>query len=292
MRDSFSDELKNKCEMVNTFLHDYLRIIECPQKIVYEAMAYSLFAGGKRIRPILMIEVCKMCGGNVEQVIPFAVAMEMIHTYSLIHDDLPAMDDDDLRRGMPTNHVKFGYANAILAGDGLLNMAFEIMSNAKNVSPEKILSAIKEISFSSGTKGMIGGQIIDIAGCNNIDELKFMYSLKTGAIIKSSCVVGAIISNATHEQIMHVRNFADYLGLAFQIQDDVLDVLGDVEVLGKPIGSDEQQNKNTFVTLLGLEKSKELMIEYYNKAVDELKTFGESADFLENLTQYLMLRDR
>ena len=286
------EQLREYAEMVDKYLDQYLPIKDNPQKIIYEAMRYSVFAGGKRLRPALMVGACEMCGGNVEDVMPFACAMEMIHTYSLIHDDLPAMDNDDLRRGRPTSHIKYGEAVAILAGDALLNRAFEVASGAEG-DAQKILKAISILSASSGTEGMIGGQVIDME-CEGkeitLDELRIMHSGKTGAIIRSSCVIGALIGGGSDTEIAAANEFAKNLGIAFQIQDDILDVEGSEEELGKPIGSDAEENKNTYVSLLGIEKAKELMIEYSEKAKNALSPFGEKAEFLKGLTDYLTSR--
>lgn len=286
------EKLSLLIKKIDKALNSYLPEKENPQSVIYTAMRYSLFAGGKRLRPILMLECAKMCGGNESEVMPFACAMEMIHTYSLIHDDLPAMDNDDLRRGMPTSHIKFGEATAILAGDALLNKAFEITSDT-GINPRLALKAISILSSSSGTEGMIGGQIVDIEseGKNiSIEALRYLYLLKTGAIIRSSCTVGAVLSSAGNEEIKAVDEFASNLGVAFQIQDDILDVEGDTETLGKPIGSDEQMQKNTYVKLLGLDESKRLVQKYSDKAKQSLKIFGEKADFLIKLTDYLIDR--
>ena len=286
------EKLSLLIKKIDKALNSYLPEKKNPQSVIYTAMRYSLFAGGKRLRPILMLECAKMCGGNESEVMPFACAMEMIHTYSLIHDDLPAMDNDDLRRGMPTSHIKFGEATAILAGDALLNKAFEITSDTE-INPRLALKAISILSSSSGTEGMIGGQIVDIEseGKNiSIETLRYLYLLKTGAIIRSSCTVGAVLSGAGNEEIKAVDEFASNLGVAFQIQDDILDVEGDTETLGKPIGSDEQMQKNTYVKLLGLDESKRLVKKYSDKAKQSLKIFGEKADFLIKLTDYLIDR--
>ena len=286
------ERLKEYAETVDKYLDEYLPVKDNPQKIIYEAMRYSVFAGGKRLRPALMMGACEMCGGNTEDVMPFACAMEMIHTYSLIHDDLPAMDNDDLRRGRPTSHIKYGEAIAILAGDALLNRAFEVTSSAKG-GAQRILKAISILSASSGTEGMIGGQVIDME-CEGkeitLDELRLMHSGKTGAIIRSSCVIGALMGGGSDEEIAAADEFAKNLGIAFQIQDDILDVEGTEEELGKPIGSDAEENKNTYVSLLGIEKAKELMIEYSEKAKDALSPFGDKAEFLIGLTDYLTAR--
>lgn len=289
------EQLKQYIEKANTALHTYMKTEVNPQKTIYEAMEYSLFAGGKRLRPVIMMAVCDMCGGDSDSVMPFAAAMEMIHTYSLIHDDLPAMDNDDLRRGMPTNHIKFGEAAAILAGDALLNKAFEVMSQYSQLDAAATLEIIKTISVSSGTEGMIGGQIVDIESENksiSIDELRYIHSLKTGAIIRSAAVAGAIAAGADSEHIKAVDDFAHNLGIAFQICDDILDVVGNQEILGKPIGSDAENSKNTYVSIYGLEKAESLAHEYSEKAKKSLESFGEKNKFLIQLTDYLSERKK
>ncbi|MCD8390455.1 MAG: polyprenyl synthetase family protein [Firmicutes bacterium] len=284
--------LKSDVDVIDGALKRYMRRSDNLQSPIYEAMEYSLFAGGKRLRPVLMTECAKMCGGDINEILPFACAMEMIHTYSLIHDDLPAMDNDDLRRGKPTNHIKYGEATAILAGDALLNKAFEIMTEygggAKNA-----LKAINIIAKSSGTEGMIGGQVIDILSEGksiDLDTLKYLHSMKTGAIIRSSCVCGALLSG--EEDTASVDVFALNLGIAFQIRDDILDVIGTEAQLGKPIGSDEEENKTTYVTLLGLQKAEELVKSYSRAAKDALAPYGKKADFLLALTDYLVNREK
>lgn len=282
--------LKEQIDLIDEHLGKYLEKKDNPQSIIYDAMRYSVFAGGKRLRPILMLNVCKMCGGDTDEVMPFACALEMIHTYSLIHDDLPAMDNDDLRRGMPTSHKKFGEATAILAGDALLNKAFEVVSSYKGKQTERAMKAINILSVSSGTEGMIGGQIVDMLSEGKTitpDELRYLHLNKTGAIIRSACVIGAVMSGAGEEEIKVVDGFAQNLGIAFQIQDDILDVTGTEEELGKPIGSDAEENKNTYVSLMGLERSKELAEEYSDSAKKSLDIFGSKADFLKQFTDYL-----
>ncbi len=287
------NELKEKIKIIDEALNKYIPEKDNPQAVIYRAMRYSVFAGGKRLRPILMTEVCKMCGGDIGDVMPFACAMEMIHTYSLIHDDLPAMDNDDLRRGMPTNHIKFGEANAILAGDALLNKAFETAAEYGKVAPNA-MKAMAVMANSSGADGMIGGQIVDIDSEGkdiDIDRLKYIHILKTGAIIRSSCVIGAVVAGADDEEIKSVDEFASNLGVAFQIRDDILDVTGDEASLGKPVGSDVKSEKNTYVKLLGLDKSEKLVEEYSKKAIDALNIFGDKAEFLIRLTNYLVNRN-
>ena len=285
--------LKEQIKFTDGYLDKYLAEKDNPQNIIYKAMRYSVFAGGKRLRPILMMNTCNMCGGDVNEVIPFACALEMIHTYSLIHDDLPAMDNDDLRRGMPTSHIKFGEATAILAGDALLNKAFEVVSQYNGNNPQRAIKAMNMLAVSSGTEGMIGGQIVDMESEGKditLDELKYLHLNKTGAIIRSACTVGALMGGASDGEIKAVDEFAQNLGVAFQIQDDILDVTGDEKELGKPIGSDAEENKNTYVKLVGLEKSKGLAKEYSEKAKKSLEMFGEKAEFLINLTDYLIDR--
>lgn len=287
------ERLEEKIALVDSALDKHLAVKDNPQQTIYEAMRYSIFAGGKRLRPILMLSFCEICGGDVNEALPFACAMEMIHTYSLIHDDLPAMDNDDLRRGMPTSHIKFGEATAILAGDALLNRAFEIVSAYDGKYPERALKAINILALSSGTEGMIGGQVVDIESEGReitLDELRYLYLGKTGAIIRSACTIGTLMGGGNDEEIKAADEFAKNLGIAFQIQDDILDVEGTEEELGKPIGSDKEENKNTYVSLLGLEKSKELSKEYSKKAKDALSVFGGRAEFLKELTDYLVGR--
>lgn len=285
--------LKEKTELINKELNKYLDHAKLPQEKIFDAMSYSVSAGGKRLRPIIMLLVCDMLGGSEKEVLPFACALEMIHTYSLIHDDLPAMDNDDLRRGKPTNHKVFGEAMAILAGDSLLNMAFEITSSAEISDPQKALRAIKELAKSSGVLGMIGGQVIDIESENkeiSADLLLYLHTLKTGAIIRSSGTIGAILSGASEEKIKAIDAFCLNLGIAFQIQDDILDVLGNEQTLGKPIGSDAENHKTTFVTLFGLEKAKEKAVAYTNMAIESLSVFRNKADTLIELANYLTNR--
>lgn len=249
---------------------------------IYEAMQYSLMAGGKRIRPVLTLETCRMCGGDAQAALPFACAVEMVHTYSLIHDDLPCMDDDDLRRGKPTNHKVFGEANAVLAGDALLTAAFEIMTEHRGDLPaERVLEAIDCLSHAAGAAGMIGGQILDMEGEERplgLEELKLMQSLKTGALICAATEMGCIIAGGNEAQRQAVRKYAQCVGSAFQIRDDMLDVTSTDEVLGKPIGSDAENGKTTFVTQLGLERCGLLVDELTQQAIDALTGF-ESPDF-------------
>lgn len=263
-------------------------------KNVAKAMDYSLEAGGKRIRPVLVLEFCRVCGGNWKNAVSAACAIEMIHTFSLIHDDLPCMDDDDFRRGKPSCHKQFGEAMAVLAGDALAIRPFEIISDAKELDAEKRVRLINELSRSSGAEGMIGGQVIDMENeeRDNVDaeNLRFMYSLKTGALIKTSCIMGCICAGADSEKTALAAEYANALGVAFQIIDDILDVVGDESVLGKPTGSDSEENKTTFVTVYGLEKAKEQAKKYTEKALEILDGFEEN-EFLKELTGFLLDRD-
>ncbi len=284
-------ELSERIKVIDTSLNEELPCEDNPQSVIYTSMRYSVFAGGKRLRPILMWEVARIFGKDWEDVREFACAIEMIHTYSLIHDDLPAMDNDDMRRGVMTNHIKFGEDIAILAGDALLNKAFETALKSKS---KNILKALRFLADSAGSEGMIGGQVVDLESEGkdiDLKTLQYIHSLKTGALIRSACVVGAILSDADDNEISSIDEFAKNLGIAFQIRDDILDVTGDSDVLGKPTGSDEENNKNTYVNLCGIEKSKELVIEYSNKAKNALSVFGTRADYLTKLTDYLIDRN-
>ena len=286
-------ELKKRTEVIDTSLDAYLTVRDVPQREIYEAMRYSLFAGGKRLRPMLMWECARMLGGSWETVRPFACALEMIHTYSLIHDDLPAMDNDDLRRGLPTNHIKFGEAIAILAGDALLNKAFEIVSAYEHKDIPRAMRAINVLAASSGTEGMIGGQVVDLLSEGkdiSLSELQYIHLLKTGAIIRSACVIGGILAGADEDELSAIDEYAKNLGIAFQIRDDILDVTGSEEELGKPIGSDAEQDKNTYVKLIGEIRSEGLVNEFSYKAKSALSRFGDRADMLIKITDYLTTR--
>ncbi len=270
-------------DLAEKALAEFIPTLDTPQKNIYEAMRYSLLAGGKRLRPVIMMMSAKMLGKNPEIVLPFACAMEMIHTYSLIHDDLPAMDNDDLRRGRPTNHKVYGEAMAILAGDALLTKAFEIVSSydEPDVPKTAVLAAISVLAKSAGADGMIGGQVVDIEARNeDMELLKYLHSLKTGALIRASGVIGAILAGAADEQIRAVDDFCYNLGIAFQIQDDILDVIGNEEDLGKPIGSDAECGKSTYVTLCGIEKATELADTYTKKAIESLSAFKDNDELI------------
>jgi len=268
-----------------------------PQMLIYEAMNYSLLSGGKRLRPVLLLAAYELFRNDEDTALPFACAMEMIHTYSLIHDDLPAMDNDDYRRGRPSNHKKFGEAAAILAGDGLLNKAFETGLSAAisgGTDYVKALRALHEIAKSSGSEGMIGGQVVDMFGhekISDLEDLKYMYSLKTGAIIKSSVAAGAMLGGANDEQVAALEEFAEKIGLAFQIEDDILDVTGTLEKLGKETGSDAANHKTTYLTYVSVEEARRQAETLTDEAIKRLNIFGEKAFYLKELARYLTSRD-
>ena len=262
-----------------------------PQGILFDSMRYSLLAGGKRLRPVFVFDFCRMAGGCWPDATPFAAAVEMIHTYSLIHDDLPSMDNDDYRRGRPTNHKVYGEAMAILAGDAMLTSAFGHIANAANLSDSAKLRAVSYLSRCAGETGMVGGQVLDILAeqreCTEAEILNIQ-NRKTGALIKAACVLGVMAANGTAEQEFAAMEFADHLGLAFQIRDDMLDVIGDAEKLGKATGMDGQ--KNTFVRLYGLEKCEELVKEHTEAAIDALDVFADS-EFMRELAMSLVGRE-
>lgn len=256
-----------------------------------EAMLYSLQAGGKRLRPVLCLSVASLCGLDPERAMPFAAAIEMIHTYSLIHDDLPAMDNDDLRRGKPSNHKAFGEATAILAGDALLTDAFGVLCRCP-VEAENLLRAAVALALAAGASGMVGGQQLDMAATGGkfmtVEELRSMHAMKTGALLRASCLCGALLAGADTAVCDAVSEYGSSLGVAFQIADDILDVVADTETLGKPAGSDAAQGKQTYPALLGLEESRTLAQQYARAAQDSLKSFdGVDADFLCALAQYV-----
>lgn len=257
-----------------------------------EAMSYSLENGGKRIRPVLTLEFCRLCGGDPEKALPYALAIEMIHTYSLIHDDLPCMDDDDMRRGKPSNHKVFGYADALLAGDALLTFAFEVLLSASD-DPAKLAKAGAVLARAAGCSGMIAGQVMDLQNegvSAPLETVTKTDKLKTGEMISAAAVLGCIAAGGSDEKIAAAEGYARNIGLAFQIVDDILDVTGDEAALGKPIGSDGENGKSTYVSLLGLEKSGELANELDEKAKAYLSVFGDEAGFLKELADRLSSR--
>ena len=275
-------------EFVEAYLKGiYQKYADQPQQPLFKAMDYSLLAGGKRLRPIFALDFCRMCGGDWKTAAPFAAAIEMIHTYSLIHDDLPSMDNDDFRRGRPTNHKVFGEAMAILAGDALLTDAFMMAASAKLPNPADMASAIGLMAEGAGSLGMVGGQVLDIMSEErelNEQEVLDIQSRKTGCLIKIACCLGVIAGGGTQDQLSAAAQFAEDLGLAFQIRDDMLDVIGTQEEMGKGVGTDAA--KNTFVRLYGLEKCEELVQKYTQSAIEALSTF-ENTEFMIALAKSL-----
>ncbi|HIY21465.1 MAG TPA: polyprenyl synthetase family protein [Candidatus Flavonifractor merdigallinarum] len=280
---NYKEQLRQDCQQVEDWLRNCFRGRD-PHADLYDAMQYSLLAGGKRLRPVLLLETCRMCGGEADKVLPFACAIEMLHTYSLIHDDLPAMDNDDLRRGRPTNHKVYGEATAILAGDALLTAAFETMlEQGGDLPPERVLAAAACLGRAAGARGMVGGQALDMAGeghALSLSDVEELQRLKTGALIAAAVEMGCILAGGSADDRAAVVRYAQKLGLAFQIRDDMLDVAGDEQTLGKPIGSDAENEKTTFVTLKGLERCQELVEELTGEAQQALSPFGEAAGFL------------
>ncbi len=288
----FSVIFKTRAKAVEEALDKFVAEKKNPQKKIYEAMRYSLLGGGKRMRGVLALTGGLLAGGTEQEVMPFACAMEMIHAYSLIHDDLPAMDNDDMRRGKPSCHKQFDEATAILAGDALLNGAFELMLTAP-VSAENKIKAMEIIAKGSGTEGMIGGQVVDIAnegGDIDYDTLTYLHSLKTGALIKASLLGGyAACGGSEHNE--KLLEYAGKTGLAFQVIDDILDVIGDEKLLGKKVNSDENNDKKTFINFKGLEGSKEYASQLSHEAIASVGGLGEEGEFLGWFAQYLLNRN-
>lgn len=289
----FKNRLNNYINLVDAELEKFFSNVISSmglQKHTAEAMYYSISAGGKRIRPVLVMEFCRMCGGNPEKSLPAACAIEMIHTFSLIHDDLPCMDNDDMRRGKPSCHKAYGEATALLAGDALENMAFGTL--AESTLPDKVkVKAIKELSYAVGMYGMIGGQVIDTEYESKLDseQLIEMYRMKTGALLKAACRMGCICAEADTSLIEKAAEYADSLGLAFQIIDDILDIIGDAEKLGKPIGSDASNGKLTYASINGIERSSEYAEKQTQIALNALDSFDDN-EFIKELTIYLLKR--
>jgi geranylgeranyl diphosphate synthase, type II len=283
-------------EVINLAIDKYVTEKNVPEKTVYSSMRYSLTAGGKRLRPILALAVCDLFKGDENEVIPYACAIEMIHTYSLIHDDLPAMDNDDYRRGRLTNHKVFGDAIAVLAGDALLNYAFEVMLNDSIKSEAGLLAKTRAmclIAKASGTSGMIGGQVVDLESEGkeiSKEMLKYMHQCKTGAMIKAPIMASAVLCGANEEELSHLEMYAEKIGLAFQIKDDILDIEGNLATMGKKSGSDIANQKSTFVTLYGIDKSKTMLNNITNEAIENIGYFGERSEFLKELALYVINR--
>ena len=286
----YQNQMETYRQAVEETLNGWFTAQDLPQKRLLDAMRYSLLAGGKRIRPVLLLEFCRLCGGDWHAALPFAAAIEMVHTYSLIHDDLPCMDNDDYRRGRLTNHKVFGEANAVLAGDGLLTAAFETLCTAKT-GADVIVREVGILSGAAGELGMVGGQVLDLAGEDTVlteDEVHTIHNLKTSALIRAACQMGVAAAGGTQAQMDAARDYAQALGMAFQIRDDMLDVLGNAEKMGKRTGMDE--HKNTFVTLYGVGRCSQLVEEYTKRACAALSIF-DGAQFLDQLAARLALRE-
>ena len=297
MNKEFCEELAARTKQVEAVIEKYLPKVEGHQKTVVEAMNYSVQAGGKRLRPMLMLETYRMFGGRSEVIEPFMAAMEMIHTYSLVHDDLPAMDNDEYRRGKKTTHAQFGEAMGILAGDGLLGYAFETAAKAFELEPanNQIGKALSVLAQKSGIYGMLGGQCVDVqAEGKTVSEelLRFIYQLKTGALLEASMMIGAILAGATLSEQKQVEQAAGELGLAFQIQDDILDVTSTTEELGKPVGSDEKNHKTTWVTLFGVEEAKQEVERLSRLSVERMDALVVKNEFLTSLMLELIHRKK
>lgn len=299
-KSQFMEELQQKVEHINNVLEKFLPAEEGQQRIIFESMNYSVRAGGKRLRPILMEETYHMFGGSSAVIEPFMAAIEMIHTYSLVHDDLPAMDNDEYRRGKKTTHAVYGEAMGILAGDALLNLAYETAAKAfdMEVADTRVARAFAVLAKKAGVYGMVGGQVVDVESEKSDDcpitreKLDFIYRLKTGALIESSMMIGAILAGASSDEVSRVEQIAAKLGLAFQIQDDVLDVTSTLEVLGKPVGSDEKNNKATYVTFEGLDKAVSDVERISKEAEEQLDDLGYDDAFLKELFEYLIHREK
>lgn len=287
----FTTYYNNQRKLIDSFLEN--RLAKKGISKVDDAMAYSLLAGGKRIRPVLLMATAEALGVKGYNYLPVACGLEMIHTYSLIHDDLPCMDDDDYRRGRLTNHKVFGEAMAVLAGDGLLTLAFEVMLEQKNVDPHVLIETVREMAMCAGNFGMVGGQGLDLENEGksiSAEELRKMHAGKTGALFIAAVRGGAHLAGANEQELLALTKFADLLGLAFQITDDILDVEGTTEDLGKPAGSDEKNHKSTYVSLYGLEAAKALAEKTVAEALECLEMFGENAEALREITRLMCSR--
>ena len=294
---NIKDYLQNRSALVDRALERWMPGQEVLPRSLHQAMRYSVFAGGKRLRPILMIAACESLGGHAGQVLHAACAMEMIHTYSLIHDDLPAMDDDAFRRGRPTNHKVYGEATAILAGDALLTEAFRILADAeanRSVPPATVIKVIELVARYAGSQGMVGGQVVDMESeGKEIDfpTLEYIHTHKTGGLILASVQVGALLGGANDSQVAAIKRFGGAAGLAFQIADDILDVVGDQQHLGKNVGSDQARGKATYPAQLGLDEARQRADELCGIAISALAPLGKPAEILQELARYIVNRD-
>lgn len=293
---NFKEELSQYVKVINTELEKQISKKSCPEEILNRSMEYSLISTGKRIRPVLMIATYQLFNDNFQKCFPFAIAIEMVHNFSLIHDDLPGIDNDDFRHGKPTNHKQFNEATAILAGDGLLNRAYMVISENMMNGKEDVeikIKALKEFSFA--VDRMIAGEYVDteFEGKEISNEyLEYMHQNKTGALIKASVRIGAILAKASEEDINCLSTYAEKIGLAFQIKDDILSEIGDVKKLGKPVGNDRERGKVTFVTKYGLQEAQRMLEEIIYEAIELLRIYGEKATFLKELAIYIKDREK
>lgn len=290
---TFREQLMDYASHTEAALDAALPLRDCPQKEVVEALRYSLLGGGKRLRAALLLAFYQVCGGEGEKALPFASALEMVHAYSLIHDDLPCMDDDDLRRGKPSCHIAFGEATALLAGDALLTHAFDHMLHA-DMEPQRLLAAAGCLSRAIGVYGMIGGQVMDLANESSPDiteqRLKDTDALKTGALISAACEMGCILAGASEEKRTAAKEYAAKIGLAFQITDDILDQCSTTEELGKPVGSDEESKKATYASLYGIEEARRISAELLTQAKESLRAARMDSPFLLDMADYILER--
>lgn len=291
----FEEALTKRALVIDEALELYLPPADAYPPLIHQAMRYSVRGGGKRLRPVLVQAVAEVVGGQAEDVLPAACALEMIHCYSLIHDDLPAMDDDDFRRGKPTSHKVYGEAIAVLAGDALLTLAFSLLAKAGSASPANVVKVISEIASAAGTFGMIGGQVVDTFSAGEsitAGTLEYIHKHKTGALYRAAVRTGAILAGAEERKLAALTRYAEQLGLAFQIKDDILDVEGDAAVIGKPVGSDIKNKKVTYTSVFGLEQARFNAQQAAAAALAALKHFGDEADFLRQLVQFVINRRR
>ena len=293
--DFFTQELRQRKQYIDNCLEKYLGDESLNPPILHQAMHYAVLNGGKRLRPIMVLEGARIAGGKVESVVPTACALEMIHSYSLVHDDLPAMDDDDFRRGQPTCHKVFGEANAILTGDALLTGAFEVMADnalIDGIELKDVVRAIREVAHAAGSQGMIGGQVMDLSGEDKTVayDLSLLHSLKTGELFKASLRAGAILNQLDEADLEALTQFGHHFGIAFQITDDILDVNGDQTLIGKPVGSDEKNVRTTYISLFGVEGAKEKALQSVQACLESLAVFGSEADFLRDLARFTLYR--
>jgi geranylgeranyl diphosphate synthase type II len=293
---SLNTYLQQRSELIEAALNEYLPVVDCPPARLHESMRYSVFAGGKRLRPILLLAACEAVGGDPVKALPAACALEMVHSYSLVHDDLPAMDDDDLRRGQPTNHQVFGEATAILAGDALLTEAFALLSNAETCArmpPARACEIVQILARSSGSTGMVGGQLVDMESEDqriDLATLEYIHTRKTGALIRAAVEMGAVIGEASTEQRQALCRYAEAAGLAFQVADDILDIVADQAELGKKIGSDQDRGKATFPSLIGLEQARRRAAALKQQALAEIDQLDDSAQALREIAIYIVDR--